>query len=76
MKNSGVMIYASSLLSCSVCAPAEMPIEEVERIVNQDRPAGTERGWRKSTDATFAGGQPMPCPCDVMEGQQHWLLDC
>jgi hypothetical protein len=76
MKNSGVMIYASSLLSCSVCAPAEMPIDEVERIVNEDRPAGTMRGWRKSSDATFASGSPNPCTCNTDEGRQHWLLDC
>lgn len=71
-----VVVYTSSLLSCSVCAPKDMPIEEVVKAAERSHPCGSAKGWTKSADATFAGGEPNPCPCNVFnEERQHWLLD-
>lgn len=73
---SDVRVYKSSIFSCSVCAPAEMSGDAVVAEVNRIHPAGTERGWKKSDDATFATGQPNPCPCNNNpKERQHWLLD-
>lgn len=72
-----VYVYASGLLSCSVCAPSTMTAEEVAVVVNSLHPTGIDSGWRKSSDTTFASGQPNPCPCDrEPERRQHWLLNC
>lgn len=71
-----VQVYAVGIFCASVCAPADMPVEDMERRVNAINPAGTERGWRKSEDATFANGQPNACPCERESGRLHYLLDC
>lgn len=71
-----VEIYKVGLLCCSVCAPVEMTPEEVEREVNDKSPSGTTNGWTISTDKAFADGTPIPAPCNMGGGRQHWLLDC
>lgn len=72
----GVVVYASGLLCCSVCAPVGMSRAELEREVNRIHPCGTRKGWTISTDPTFASGQPNPCPCnDHPTERQHWLLE-
>ncbi len=75
-----VNVYASSIFSCSVCAPKTMPIEAVIAEVEElDRGyLGDPKhvtGWQLSKDAIFSGGQPNPCPCENDGERQHWLLD-
>ena len=73
-----VEIYSMGMLCCSVCAPAEMPREEVEKSVNEQSPAGTEHGWRISEDKTFSDGTTENGGIvDCHRGHtRHWLLDC
>jgi hypothetical protein len=73
-----VEIYSMGPLCCSVCAPADMPREEVERAVNQQHPAGTEHCWRVADDKTFSDGTTKNGGIvDCHRGHtRHWLLDC
>lgn len=72
----GVLVYVSGLVCCSVCAPADMSIEEVERVVNLENPTGISSGWSVSDDETFADGTPMPAPCEKVPGRVHYLMTC
>jgi len=69
-------VYANGCVCMSVCASKEMSREEVERRANEETPTGLDRGWHISEDATFKGGEPMPCVCECDENCQHWLLNC
>lgn len=73
-----VEIYSMGLLCCSVCAPAEMPREEVEKHVNEQSPAGTTHGWRISEDEAFSDGTTENGGIvDCYRGRtRHWLLEC
>lgn len=75
MTESAVIVYRPGGLSCSVCVPREWDRETVTREVNLAHPCGTEAGWAIARDATFAGGQPMPCPCDRLDWRMHWLME-
>lgn len=70
-------IYAVSLLCMSVCVPADMDTEEIERRANRQNMCGLAGGWRISKDRSFRTGEPMPGPCDEHPAtRQHWLLEC
>lgn len=71
-----VHVYSSGLCYASVCAPADMPAEEVERRVRALDDAGTEMGWRISEAPRFSGGQSNPCPCEKETGRVHRLFAC
>lgn len=71
-----VIILTSGLVACSVCAPASMPIEEVERQVNLENPTGISSGWTLSEDKTFASGEPNPCTCQNDPKRLHYLFAC
>lgn len=68
-----VTIYKLGALSCSVCAPKGMSVEEVEAAVNRQRPCGTSLGWQVSEDTHFNN----PCPCNQNPDKRvHYLMDC
>lgn len=71
-----VIVYTSGLVSCSACAPADMPIEEVTRLVNLQTPTGISSQWELSDDDEFALGVPMPCVCDQDASRMHYLFNC
>lgn len=71
-----VQIYSDGLVYCSVCAPKDMPIEEVTTEVNRQQPTGIASQWRLSEDKTFRGGEPNPCPCEADDTRIHYLFDC
>lgn len=71
-----VVIYASGPVVCSVCVPAEMPREEIERSVNAQSPTGISSSWKISKDSTFKGGEPNPCQCNDGPQRLHYLMDC
>lgn len=73
---SAVQVYSVGLVCASACAPVSMSREDVEREVSLQRPTGLDHGWHISDDATFAGGEPMPNPCESDPERQHWLLNC
>jgi len=55
-------IYRSGLVYCSVCAPADTPVEEVEAFVNSQNPTGISSRWRISDDANVRQRRPKPMP--------------
>jgi hypothetical protein len=70
-----VVVYTVGIFYCSVCAPVALSGEEVADRVERQSPAGTSNGWTVSDETTFAGGAPMPSPCDHDPvNRRHWLL--
>lgn len=71
-----VHIYSEGLCFCSVCAPAEMPIDEVEKAVNTQRPI-VGLCWTKAEDEFFRTGEPNGGEVECSNGHtRHWLLSC
>lgn len=74
-----VTIYAAGLaaglVSCSVCVPAGMDREIVERRVNIADPTGIPSRWRIS-DESFKSGESNPTPCNQDSTRLHYLLNC
>ena len=70
-----VSIYALGLIHCCVCAPKDMPLEEVEKSVNELHPTGIASSWSKSEDS-FANGSPNPSPCEKDKACVHYLMSC
>lgn len=64
------------LVHCSICVPKDMPIEEVERVVNILNPTGLEWGWTVSEETHFNDGYTNPCPCEHDSNKVHRLMDC
>lgn len=71
-----VHIYSWGLVSCSVCAPKDMPIEEVTSQVNIELPTGISSQWSNSEDTHFAQGQTNPCVCESNPDRLHYLFTC
>ncbi len=71
-----IMVYALGVVSCSVCAPKDMPVETVTAQLNQMQPTGISSAWRLSEDATFKKGEPMPCVCEEDPARLHYLFNC
>lgn len=74
--NEMIDIYAHGMTHCSVCVPAELSRDEVEKQVNICYPAGGSLRWTVSRDTHFRGGQPNPCPCQSAAGRLHYLMEC
>lgn len=67
-------IYGEGICYASVCT--SLPDDEVDARMAA-RPTGASHGWARSADATFAGGQPNPCPCDTEPAtRRHILFEC
>ena len=76
MSDRNVYVYTSGLVSCSACAPADMPIDEVAREVNLQNPTGISSRWQAATEP-FADGTPNPCPCNQHPVERvHYLFNC
>ena len=58
-----IEIYSWGLVYASVCAPADLPLAEVERQVNVELPTGIGSCWRKD-ESDFRNGQTNPCSCE------------
>lgn len=77
MPDNTIDIYAKGLVHCSVCAPKDMPIEEVVAQTNSLNPTGISKQWRHSTDTHFAKGtKPNPCECETDPNRIHYLMVC
>lgn len=71
-------VYSRGICHCSVCAPVDVPGDEVARRVEAIEPAGTTNGWTLSEDPTFSDGVTpnggiVQCPNGTT---RHWLLSC
>lgn len=70
-----VVIYATGFIYCSVCAPADMSVEDVVARVNEKMPTGIKSDW-VLCDEDFATGEINPCQCEDDETRLHYLLNC
>lgn len=68
--------YSSGFCYGSVCVPAEWTPDQVVEAANKLNPTGIDSPWALSSEPTFKGGQPNPCPCHQSKGRSHWLLCC
>lgn len=69
-------IYARGLVHCYVCAPADMPIEEVVALTNYLNPTGIKSRWHKSTENFKTGEENgYACKCEGKD-TRHWLMVC
>lgn len=72
-----VEVYNNGILYCSVCAPKDMPVEDVVRRVNEVNTAGTMQGWGLDDSGQWASGAPMLSPCtDKPDTHTHYLMAC
>lgn len=71
-----VHIYAQGFVCCSVCAPGDIPVKEVESVVNAINPTGIESPWRLSEDEAFRDGSKNPHPCEQSPDRSHYLMSC
>lgn len=69
-----VVIYANGIVHCSVCAPGDMPVEDVEREVNAINMSGVSP-WKVSKER-FNGGEDNPHTCEKDSGKKHYLMVC
>lgn len=67
-------MYSAGLCAASVCAPVDMPLDEVVAEVNRQHPTGIFSAWAKS-DEPFASGEPNPTPC-TDPARHHYLMEC
>lgn len=72
---SNIDIYLKGLIHCSVCAPKEMPVAELEAAVNTKCPTGIASSWVRS-ELAFKSGEPNPCACNKDSGRLHYLMNC
>lgn len=71
-----VNVYAEGPLTCSVCAPADMTVEQIEaEVSNRDCGFGKTR-WKKSSDTHFHTSETNPCVCEKDPTRRHYLLEC
>lgn len=71
-----LVVYAEGIVSMSVCAPASWTPERIAAEANRIRPTGIRSPWLFSADKTFAGGEPVPSPCETDQTRIHYLLEC
>ena len=80
-----VEMYTVGIVHASVCAPKDMPTDEIlsqSNILHPVCPAGYKEmtgcephGWAISEDG-FRTGEPNPCPCNDNPERLHYLLVC
>lgn len=71
-----VAVYAVGITSLSVCAPADLTIEQVTAEVNYVQPTGISSDWSHSAEPSFATGEPNPNLCERDPGRRHYLFQC
>ena len=72
-----IHIYSKGIVSCSVCAPTNMTIEEVTKEVNAKNPTGIKTDWELSEEKFFSDGNtPHPKVCEGNETRTHYLFHC
>lgn len=71
-----VVVYAIGLCTASVCAPSDMPVEDVAASLNRQHPTGITSQWAPSDDETFRQGGPQPGPCNKHADRTHYLFQC
>ena len=73
MANEGINVYAVGIVTMSICAPAGMARDEIERQANAGYPTGISNYWVISQD-NFADGSANPHSCEQDGDWLHYLL--
>lgn len=71
-----VFVYSLGNVNASVCAPADMSVDEVTAEVNRQHPTGLSYGWKISEETRFRSGEIHPCPCEENPNRIHRLFHC
>lgn len=66
-----LIVYSEGLCYASVCT--SLDDEELD-LRMAARPATATRGWVRSEDSHFTGGEPNPCPCDQRPDTHRHVL--
>lgn len=66
-----VQVVSTVIVSATVCAPRDLPPNEVEEWYKGQWSDGSI--WHLSTAETFEDGSPNPCPCED-ENRIHYLV--
>jgi hypothetical protein len=62
-------------VSCSICAPETMTMEQIEAYANEHGPRTNFGLWVAVDKSKIAGfGGPTPNPCNQVAGRKHWFL--
>lgn len=69
-------VYANGCVHCSVCVPKDLPIKEIESVVNSENPTGLDHGWKVDDAPSFATGESNPHPCEQDQTRMHYLMVC
>jgi len=74
LREGRLFIFAQLLgISCSVCAPKDVPQAEIEEFAAAlVEPDGGR--WHAIDKSKMGLGDPTPNPCNQAEGRLHWFL--
>lgn len=75
MSHTSIEVYSVGLVYASVCAKADLPPEEVERLVNEVSPTGISSRWTISPEK-FRTGEDNPHQCETHSDRKHYLMVC
>ena len=75
MKKIDAFIYSQGFCYTSVCASAELTINELTEWLNNTSPTGIESKWTFDKN-NFADGNPNPCECNHNTSRKHYLFNC
>ena len=67
-------VYGIGPCYASVCT--DLSDAEATDRLNGKHPTLISSKWAISTDETFKGGEPNPCPCEKGNGRRHILFTC
>jgi hypothetical protein len=63
--------------SCSICAPLDVPQDQIEAYAMKTKPPARGKEWVVVNKAELGMGQPTPNPCNwEPKARQHWFLIC
>lgn len=71
-----IELIGAGIVSASVCAPEDMPPEQVTEELNRLYPTGISSRWRLDSAPAFKGGEPNPGPCEQRKQRTHYLFHC
>lgn len=64
-------VFGEGLVYASVCTSLD---DAASDALMAQRLSGTDGGWKRSADPTFASGEPNPCPCERSPDSRRHIL--
>lgn len=71
-----IHVYSIGLCAASVCAPKEMPLDQITKQLNELHPTGMDNDWEKDPAPQFRQGGTNPCVCEKDPERMHYLFTC